>query len=210
MQEDESVTSDDINHQPAGAPGPRRSRRAVLTAAATTAGVAGLAALPGSVAARTITVQGATGATGATGNTGPTGPRGATGATGVAGMPGPAGATGATGASEQRPTVATITLVFDAGTGEVSAWSDIPGATVVARLSDPSNAVLPPATFGPSAIILIDSFVVGNGFALPAQGEAIVNQADVLGGMNHQFILATGGRQTLTFRELSTIPVSYT
>lgn len=80
----------------------RRSRRALLAAAAGTAAL-GVVATPAIAGARSaVVIQGATGPTGprgATGATGPVGPRGATGATGATGAVGAAGAPGADGAT---------------------------------------------------------------------------------------------------------------
>lgn len=90
----------------------RRSRRALLSAAA---GASALSVLATSnlASARTTIVQGATGPTGPTGSTGPagaTGPRGVTGSTGAQGASGSNGSTGVAG--PLGPTGATGTVVL--------------------------------------------------------------------------------------------------
>lgn len=103
----------------------RRSRRALLAAAAS-ASAFGVLATPGLAAARTTIVQGATGPTGPTGATGATGARGATGATGATGAAG-VGATGSTGATGPAGPVAHAVLsvisVTLSGTGVGSEYS---------------------------------------------------------------------------------------
>lgn len=82
---------------------PRRSRRAVLTAAAGAGALA--AATPLLAGARSIQVQrGATGPTGPAGPRGATGPQGPRGATGATGATGPRGATGDSGVGVTGPT----------------------------------------------------------------------------------------------------------
>ncbi len=85
----------------------RRTRRALLTAAAGTVAISA-ATLPLPAAARSVSIQGATGPVGPMGPVGPTGPigptgargaTGATGSTGAIGIQGPTGSAGATGAA---------------------------------------------------------------------------------------------------------------